>query len=244
MSTYVYGFTRATHRLAVNGLRGVGSQPLRVLSGSGLAAVVSDAPEGLRAKRRDLEAHEAVLDALTAAGTVLPMRFGTVAPRDVAVVTELEANAPRYRQLLAKLAGCVELNVKASHREDAVLGELLQRDRALRERNQALRTRGGGSYDERVEFGEAVAAALAERRAQDASVVVAALRPHASQISVGPDVDGSFVNVSFLVTDSDRTRFDASVSELGRELAGIADVRCYGPLPPYSFVGAAVTAAA
>jgi Gas vesicle synthesis protein GvpL/GvpF len=243
MSTYVYGFTQTTHPLAINDLLGVGSKRLRVLSSVGLAAVVSDAPEGLRAKRRDLEAHEAVLEALSAAGTVLPMRFGTVAPRDVAVVTELEANAPRYRQLVSKLAGRVELNVKAIHREDAVLSELLQRDRSLRERNQALRTRGGGSYDEKVEFGEAVAAALEERRAQDAAVVVAALRPYAAQVSVGPAVDGSFVNVSFLVAAVDRTRFDASVSELGRELSGIADVHCYGPLPPYSFVGVGAAAA-
>ena len=243
MSTYVYGFTQTAHPLAVGDLSGVGSKRLRVLSTLGLAAVVSDAPEGLRAKRRDLEAHEAVLEALSAAGTVLPMRFGTVAPRDVSVVSELEANAPRYRRLLSNLAGRVELNVKATHREDAVLSELLQRDRPLRERNQALRARGGGSYDEKVEFGEAVAAALEERRAQDAAVVVAALRPYASEVSVGPAVDGSFVNVSFLVADVDRTRFDASVSELGRELSGIAEVHCYGPLPPYSFVGAGAAAA-
>ena len=89
-----------------------------------------------------------------------------------------------------------------------------------------------------MEFGEAVAAALAERRAQDAAVVVAALTPYASKVSMGPAVDGTFVNVSFLVADADRTRFDASVSELGRELSGIADVHSYGPLPPYSFVGA------
>jgi hypothetical protein len=31
----------------------------RVVRGGGLAAIVSDAPQGLRAKRRDLEAHSA-----------------------------------------------------------------------------------------------------------------------------------------------------------------------------------------
>jgi hypothetical protein len=237
MSTYVYGFTHATHPFQVDGLDGVGGQHLRVLRSGDLAAVVSDAPDGLRAKRRDLEAHEAVLEALTVGGTVLPMRFGMVAPDDAAVVAELDADASHLRQLLSQLAGCVEVNVKAIHREDAVLGELLVGDRSLRERNVALRARGGGSYDEKVEFGEAVAAALAERRTQDAAVVVAALRPFASRISVGPAVDGSFVNVSFLVADADRTRFHASVSELGRELSGIADVQQYGPLPPYSFVG-------
>ena len=88
-----------------------------------------------------------MLEALSAAGTVLPMRFGMVAPCTTSLVlTELEANRPRYRRLLSQLAGGVELNVKAVHRvQDAVLSELLQRDRALRERNRALRVRGGGS---------------------------------------------------------------------------------------------------
>ena len=214
MSTYVYGFTRATHRLAVNGLRGVGSQPLRVLSGSGLAAVVSDAPEGLRAKRRDLEAHEAVLDALTAAATVLPMRFGTVAPRDVAVVTELEANAPRYRQLLAKLAGCVELNVKASTASDRVRQAVVGGS----SRNDVLRTPPSSSPP----FGRT--------RPRSASVrtstfvrqrLIPALRTRAAHGST-PRCPSSA----------------RAVAGIARTCAA------HGPLPPYSFVAAASAAAA
>jgi Gas vesicle synthesis protein GvpL/GvpF/Gas vesicle synthesis protein GvpO len=83
----------------------------RVVRHDGLVAVVSDAPEGLRAKRRDLEAHEQVLESLGDAGPVLPMRFGSVAADDTAVEAE-------------------------------------------------LRAAGGGSYEDRVAFGEQVAAAV------------------------------------------------------------------------------------
>lgn len=179
MSTYVYAFTGASHPLPIDGLAGVGERKpaLRLVRQDGLAAVVSDAPENLRAKRRDVEAHERVLDTLLAAGTVLPMRFGTVAADDDAVKAELASEAKRYTRLLRRLGGKVEVNVKAVHREEAVLRELLLGDRELRKRSEALRASGGGSQQDQVAFGQQVSAALDARRSQDADRVVAELRP-------------------------------------------------------------------
>ncbi len=239
MSTYVYGFMNASHPLPVEGLTGVGEQtpPLRVVRHDGLIAVVSNAPENLRAKRRDLDAHEKVLEAMSAAGTVLPMRFGTVAADDAAVQAELASRVKRYAKLLSRLEGMVELNVKALHREDAVLRELLLGNRDLRGLSEALRAAGGGSRQEKVELGQKLAVALEDRRAQDAEHVLSHLRPHASEVNLGPPVDGCFVNASFLVAESRREEFDDSLSRLRQKLSWLMELRSYGPLPPYSFVG-------
>jgi hypothetical protein len=150
---------------------------LRAIRNEGLAAVVSDAPEGLRPKRRDLVAHETVLETLSAAGTVVPMRFGTVAPDDEAVITELARGAGRYTELLTRLAGHVERNVKGTHQEDALLTDLLSENPQLRARNEALRAEGGGSQSDRMEFGEQMALGVEQRSTRDAAYVVAALRP-------------------------------------------------------------------
>lgn len=239
MSTYVYGFAPAAHPLVVDGIKGVGADgpPVRVLRHDGLAAVVSDAPTDLRAKRRDLETHQWILESLCAAGTVLPLRFGSVAPDDAAVLAELEAGEKRYAELLARLEGKVEINVKAVHREDDILRDLLLTDRALREWNEALRSSGGGDPETRMEFGEEVAAALEDRRLADAERVLEPLRPHATAVSSGPVVDHCFVNTSFLVADADRAEFEATLARVQAEVASVADVNMYGPLPPYSFVG-------
>jgi Gas vesicle synthesis protein GvpL/GvpF len=241
VSTYVYAFTGAAHPLPIDGLAGVGERKpaLRLVRQDGLAAVVSDAPENLRAKRRDVEAHEQVLDTLLAAGTVLPMRFGTVAADDDAVKAELASEAKRYTRLLRRLGGKVEVNVKAAHREEAVLRELLLGDRELRKRSEALRASGGGSQQDQVAFGQQVSAALDARRSQDADRVVAELRPRASAVKLGPPVDGCFVNVSFLLGATEREDFEASLSRLRQELSELAEVRLYGPLPPYSFLAPA-----
>jgi len=240
MSTYVYALTYSTHPLPLDGLRGVGPQtpPLRVVPYEDLAAVVSDAPEGLRAKRRDLETHHRIVDALGEAGPVLPMRFGMLADDDGSVQANLASGADHYRELLAGVEGKVELNVKAVHREDALLRELLLEHRTLRERNDALRADGGGTHADRVAFGERLAAAMDDRRARDAQRVLAELRPHAAQVSLAPPASGCFVNASFLVPTAARGGFAGALARLQRELSQVAEVRVHGPLPPYSFVGA------
>jgi Gas vesicle synthesis protein GvpL/GvpF len=238
MSTYVYAFTGASHPLPVDRMAGVGERkpPVRVVRQDGLTAVVSDAPERLRAKRRDVEAHERVLEALFAAGTVLPMRFGTVAADDEAVKAELASHAKPYRELLSRLKGKVEVNVKAVHREGPVLRELLLGSQELRTHSEALRASGGGSHQDKVALGEKLSAALEDRRSQDAEQVVAELRRHASAVQLGPPVDGCFVNVSFLLGTTGREDFEAALSRLRQELSELAEIRVYGPLPPYSFL--------
>jgi Gas vesicle synthesis protein GvpL/GvpF len=237
MSTYVYGFTRSSHPLSIDGMTGVGADAptLRVLRCGGLAAVVSDAPESLRARRRDLETHHRILQTLGTAGTVLPMRFGVVAPDDSTIEAELRVEAAHYCGLLVRLAGKVELNVKGTHRQDAILRALLLENDTLRARNDALRARGGGSYADQVRFGEDLAAALEDRRGEDATEVLARLEPLACDTRLGTEA-GGFVNASFLVDAAARQAFEASFAAPQREMSAIADVRLFGPLPPYSFV--------
>ena len=80
MSVYVYAITGATHPLRLDGLKGVGDPPgeLRTVCTESLCAIISDAPEELRAKRRDVAAHQDVQQRLLEDGTALPMRFGLV----------------------------------------------------------------------------------------------------------------------------------------------------------------------
>jgi len=237
VSTYVYGITRNGHPLRVTDRKGVGPDPapLRVVSGSRLAAVVSDAPDDLRPKRRDLEAHEAVLEALIADGAVLPMRFGALASDDASVERELDERADWYGERLDGLDGRREVNVKAFHHEQAVLSELLRTDPSLRESNEALRG-GIGDHHTRIDFGERVLNALEGIRTRDAGQLLAVLSPYAADVFQGPPVDGGFLNVSFLVDADKADDLRAAAQELGRRAADVLELRVSEPLPPYSFV--------
>ncbi|WP_328751632.1 GvpL/GvpF family gas vesicle protein [Streptomyces sp. NBC_00285] len=237
MSTYVYGITAASHPSLPDGMAGVGepSLPVRVLRADDLAAVVSDAPEGLRPKRRDLLAHQNVLAETGAGGVVLPMRFGSVATDDSAVTGVLEERAEHYKERLRALDGRVEYNIKATHDEEAVLHRVMSDNPEIRSVTEANRQGGGGTYEQRLRLGEMVVAAVKAREAEDATDVRNTLEPGADAVSVGPESSGWLANVSFLVPRDSAEDFLATAEQLRKSHAHL-ELRINGPLPPYSFV--------
>jgi hypothetical protein len=237
VSTYVYGITASSHPALPKDLAGVGDppRPVRILEAGELTAVVSDAPEGLRPKRKDLLAHQTVLAEAGAAGVVLPMRFGSVAPDDDTVTGALTERADHYKERLRALEGKVEYNVKATHQEEAVLHLVMSANPDIRAMTEANRKSGGGSYDDRLRLGEMVVAAVKAREGEDAAAVRSALEPLASDVSVGPESTGWLVNVSFLVDRDSADRFLTEVENVRGRNPHI-ELRVNGPLPPYSFV--------
>ncbi|MFC5213121.1 GvpL/GvpF family gas vesicle protein [Streptomyces coerulescens] len=237
MSTYVYGITASSHPALPQGLGGIGepARPVRVLKQGELAALVSDAPEGLRPKRRELLAHSNVLAEAGAGGCVLPMRFGSVAPDDDTVSSVLAERSEHYKERLRALDGKVEYNVKATHAEEAVLHHVLAANPEIRAMTEANRQAGGGTYDQRLHLGEMVVAAVKAQEAEDATDVQHTLEPAADAVSVGPGSSGWLANVSFLVDREDAEPFLIAVEQL-RSGHPHLELRVNGPLPPYSFV--------
>jgi hypothetical protein len=237
VSTYVYGIAASSHPGLPEGMGGVGDppRPVRILREGDLAAVVSEAPEGLRPKRKDLLAHQNVLSEAGAAGCVLPMRFGSVAPDDNSITAVLAERAEHYKERLRALDGRVEYNVKANHVEEAVLHQVMAENPEIRGLAEANRQAGGGSYDDKIRLGEMVAAAVKAREGEDAAALQRLLEPSADAVSVGPESTGWLANVSFLVDRKSAENFLAAVEEARKELPHL-EVRINGPLPPYSFV--------
>ncbi|MDT0328310.1 GvpL/GvpF family gas vesicle protein [Nocardiopsis lambiniae] len=236
---YVYGILRDSSLPEEFAFAGVGDPPGEVtpVRAAGLAAAVSPAPEDLRPRRRDLVAHQKVLEALIALGPVLPLRFGVVAEGEGSVAEELERSRERYENLLSEVEGRVEVNVKAFHDEDRALRVVLERDERLRDTNRRLREADGGSIPERMDFGEAVVNAVEELAAADAEAIVRALSGVTDRLVLGSSaaVAGCLVNVSLLVDQEGVKEVERVTGLLDRELAHVS-LGVNGPLPPYSFV--------
>jgi hypothetical protein len=237
VSTYVYGIAAASHPSLPEGMGGVGepARSVRVLKAGELAAVVSDAPEGLRPKRRDLLAHQNVLSEAGGGGSVLPMRFGSVAQDDAAVTSVLAERAEHYEERLKALAGKIEYNVKASHDEAAVLHRVMAENREVHALAEANRQAGGGSYEQRLQLGEMVVAALKNQEAADAVELQHLLEAAAEAVSVGPESTGWLANVSLLVDRKSAEVFLTAVQQIRKSHPHL-ELRVNGPLPPYSFV--------
>jgi hypothetical protein len=101
----VYGVTRAGFVLPDRAR-------LRLLEEGPLAAVVADA--GARSTRR---AHAAVMDALAAAGTIVPLGFGTILDERAAREL-LRHERDALASVLDRLDGCVQMTLEASYVDD------------------------------------------------------------------------------------------------------------------------------
>ncbi|MEU2720618.1 GvpL/GvpF family gas vesicle protein [Streptomyces smyrnaeus] len=237
MSTYVYGITRSPAPHLREGLTGVGDppRPVRILQRDGLVALVSDAPEDLRPKRRELLAHQQVLAEVNAERVVLPMRFGSLSEDDGTVGEVLVERAEHFLERLDTLEGKVEYNIKASHDQEAVLHVVMAQQPELRAESEANRAAGGGSYEQKLALGEKVAHAVQAREPVDAALLRHAVEPLAAEVSEGPQSAGWLTNLSVLVDREAADELLSAVEELGNSAPQL-DLKVNGPLPPYSFV--------
>jgi hypothetical protein len=237
MPTYIYAITAADHPRNVEGLDGVGESggPLRTVGAGKLSAVVGDAPENLRAKRRDLAAHQAVLERLMADGATLPMRFGLVGPDDAAVETVLEENQDAYAQRLSELEGCLEYNLKVGRDEDDLLREVVAGSEEIQRLRETTRQHPE-AQEEKVRLGELVSGEVHSRGQAEAHEVAERLAPGARRHAVAEPTQSHFLNASFLVRREDAAAFAQSVHEEAERRGDAYSFSLNGPLPPYSFV--------
>ncbi|MCF3963951.1 GvpL/GvpF family gas vesicle protein [Streptomyces fuscigenes] len=237
MSTYVYAITASDHPAKLDGLKGVGEgeNPVRAVRTDQLTAVVSDAPDGLRAKRRDVAAHQAVLESLMADGAVLPMRFGLVGPDDDQVAAALRDNLDGYKERLAELDGCLEFNVKVSRDEDDLLSEIVNESEEIRRLNHYTRE-NPGAQNEKMRLGELITEEVKARQHREAEEMSERLAPGALNKVAAEATQDTFLNASFLVKRDKAAAFSQAVHEEAERHSEAYTFRLNGPLPPYSFV--------
>jgi hypothetical protein len=238
---YVYGVTRPG-RAVPDGLTGVQDRPVGLVEHGRCAAITSDlAVRRPLGERADLVAHEHVLEAFLEDG-VVPFRFGAVMAGPGAVEKELlVASAGRLGAVLDQLEGRVEMRVRGTYVQDAVLREVMEEEPEIAGLNERLRRIPAEAADaahyDRVRLGEMVARSLERRRERDGRVVLEALAPVADAVArKTPARQEDVVDAAFLVGRDRRDRFEGAVREVAAACSARVTLRMVGPLPPYDFV--------
>jgi hypothetical protein len=199
---------------------GVGGYPLRMVRAEGLAALVSEAPEGPPGVgEQDLWQHESAVEALMAEHDVLPVRFGTRVDGDEQAQALLRGRAQEFRSGLERVAGTFELAVRASLAKPT--GPAAQR---------ATSDSPGASYMEGLKVREELVEELDRRIAGALGPIARASR------SKRPRATPSSLSTAHLVERDRLGEFRERAAQLAGEVE-FAEVFCTGPWPPYSFVG-------
>ena len=213
----------------------------------GLAVVVSDSPvKQYESTRKNMMAHERVLEKVMMEFTLLPVRFGTVA--DSASPTQdiqklLRNRFEEFSRLLGDMEGKVELGLKAFWRDEkAVFEEIVAENAGIRRLRRSLsRKSPEATHFDRIRLGEMVKEALNRKRAKKAAEILLPLRRIAHSVRENEVLaDRMIVNAAFLVDRSREPEFDQAVRELDEQLGQRIAIKYIGPVPPYNFINIVV----
>ncbi|MFJ6946789.1 GvpL/GvpF family gas vesicle protein [Streptomyces wuyuanensis] len=265
---YVYAVTRPFDDAGAplhEDVRGVAGAPARLLAHDGLVAVLSDVPAedfsdaALRERLEDLDwlaatarGHDAVVSALTAATTPLPLRLVTVCQDDDGVRRLLDSGRDQFTRALERLDGRVEWGVKV-YAEEAEGTQEPRGDASARAGNAAARAADGGpAQGRRPATGRDYLKQRMRRRDATDGVWARAdavsrtlhteLSRHAEAEQVHRPQDprlpgaarGNVLNAAYLVRREDGEAFADEVRRLTPPGGGIR-VELTGPWAPYSF---------
>lgn len=221
-------------------LQGIDDRPVSIVAGDGLGVLVSpSAVKRYRLSRQYTLGHELVIERAMARGTVLPIKFGTVAESEAAIREKvLQARHDDLQRLLLAMDGKVELGLKVLWNQERLYADIVATHAGVRSLRDKLAGRPPTEgHNERVRLGEMVEATLTERRVQDADMIMARLEPLAIRAQRN-DIYGEMMvlNAAFLVEKSRETEFDAAVRALDAVADNLMNFKYVGPLPPFNFV--------
>lgn len=235
----VYGVVASTTEVP-DGAVGPDGSTLRQVRFNDLAAVVSGVPPDWRPGREDLLQFSRVIDALAEQGPVVPVQFGSLLADDADVADQVLApEEERLSELLATLAGKVQVQVRVRYVDDTVLREIVAAEpeiRTLRERTRELPEEA--AHADRIRLGELVSSAVSQRAAEDAESVLAVLRPYVVADVARPVGGMDVLDVSSLVEAERLPGLERELENLAEAAADRLRIRLVGPMAAYDFVGA------
>src|SRR4051794_14577221 len=137
---WVYGIVPAGASLETLDSRAGNELPeVSLVEAGDLAAIVSDRPaDDPKATRDQALAHARVLEAAVHDASVVPFRFGIICSDDEEVGNDLlQARHDEFAQLLETVEGRVQMVLKVTYEEEALLREILEAEPEIAQLREA-----------------------------------------------------------------------------------------------------------
>jgi DnaJ-domain-containing protein 1 len=239
---YVYGIIPTDDR-AIFEVEGIDpASDVRTVVEGDLAVVTSGVDLGClqgldrAAAIRCLSAHQRVLESVMHDYAVLPVKFGTTLPDEASLRALLRQGGQLLRAALGTYASKQQREVVVLWDLKQVFQEISAEAPIAALRAQLVGRAPDETVNERIALGQMVHAALQGRRALISQQAIAQLRDLADDLIINPTMDDSMVvNVALLLDDRRQGDLDDRLEALDAQFGGQLQIRCVGPLPPYSF---------
>jgi hypothetical protein len=240
---YFYGVLAANDRREFGPI-GIGGRGdlVYTLPYQDIAAIISHSPiVKYQVTREHTMTHAKVLDKAVEEGTVLPVRFCTIAENEEAIVEKVLK--PRYQEfvdLLRKMEGKIELRVRARWPHmDAIFAEIAGENDDIKSLKATLineknvqKKRAG-----MVKVGEMIQKELEEKKRREAEELLEVLIPLSLEWKENQIYgDMNLVNAAFLVVKEKEADFDRAITDLENKYGTRKQLKYTRSLVPYNFV--------
>lgn len=234
---YLYCFTDASLNLPT--LSGIGNTAApRVVTWGKVGAVVSDGAESrYRVSRKNVSAHNHVIEACRERAATIPVRFGMLAPSEGALVGVLQQQQHELLDMLEHLRGVAEYALRAEwFDKDALLAQLGQRHPEITTLRERVAARGA-SYHDRIALGQKVDEVLVNTRATLETTLAELAAEHAQEVLIldVQDQANDVANLALLMSASAYDAFMVDLARFDEKQPDLLRLRITGPLAAFSF---------
>jgi hypothetical protein len=218
---------------------GIGETCVYTISEGGISAVVSDIHDRrLRPERRNLAAHQGVLNRLMEFTTPLPMAFGTIAHGAEAVREMLACNLDAISKQLNGVAGRAEMILRVKWDVPNIFEYFVATQRELMlARDRLFGTDREPRQEDKLEIGRLFERLLEEEREALTEKVEQAVSGCGSKIKRNKcRNEMEVMNLACLVPRDRQTAFEDRIFHAARLFDNNFAFDYNGPWPPYNFV--------
>ena len=235
---YIYGFMRNGAKPTFT-MPGIDGKPIFTISDNGVAAVVSDEPDGkLRPERKHLSAHHGVIKEAMKTSTILPLSFGVVADNEASIKKILNLNHDSFVSQLKRLEGKVEMGLKINWDAENIFEFMVRKHRTLELfRDNIFLKPTGATQEEKLELGRMFETILNEDRETHLASVQDILKDYCCEIKINkPKDEKTILKLACLVEKTKLEQFEKGVFEAAKEFDDNYAFDFNGPWAPHNFV--------
>jgi hypothetical protein len=208
----------------------------------GLCMVVSDHPlSRFVVNPENMMAHQKVIEAVMKEfGSVLPIRFGTIAATPDEIRNLLNRRYSEFMELIRQFENKMELNVRGTWKNMSMIYKEIEKEHAELKKLRAEIE----SIDDKekrnlkiTEAGNIIEHALIEKKEKEADEIIDAFRRSVFEFkSNKTSGDAMFMNTAFLMNSGREVEFDNIMAELGSKYEDRSDFVYTAPLPIFNFI--------
>ena len=208
----------------------------------GLCMVVSDHPlSRFVVNPENMLAHQRVIEeVMKEFRSVIPIRFGTIAATPDEIRNLLNRRYSEFMELLRQFENKVELNVRGSWKNMGTIYKEIDKTHTELQKLRAEIEKLSNPEQRNLKITEAgnlVSKALAEKKTEEAELIIEAFRRSVFEIKQNKtNGDAMFMNTAFLVNSGREVEFDNIMAGLGKKYQDRSDFVYTAPLPIFNFI--------